>query len=290
VIVDERTNSLLVTETAEKLEEFRRLIKLIDVPVRQVMIEARIVVASTDFSQQLGVQWGGAGRDRDGNKLWGVGGSINTLSEINNGEDISFPDALVVDLGATGQGTSSIAVGFTNNSLLLQAELSALEASGHGEVISQPKVITGDKQQATIQQGTEIPYQKAASSGETTVEFKDAVLKLEVTPHITPDDRIMMKLNINQDEVGELVNGEFGSQIPTIDTTSLDTEVLVGNGDTIVLGGIFKMQEIVSQTKTPFLGDIPYVGRLFRKDVTDSQKTETLIFITPKILSDRVLD
>ena len=290
VIVDERTNSLLVTETAEKLEEFRRLIKLIDVPVRQVMIEARIVVASTDFSQQLGVQWGGAGRDRDGNKLWGVGGSLNTLSEINNGEPISFPDALVVDLGATGQGTSSIAVGFTNNSLLLQAELSALEASGHGEVISQPKVITGDKQQATIQQGTEIPYQKAASSGETTVEFKDAVLKLDVTPHITPDDRIMMKLLINQDEVGELVNGEFGSQIPTIDTTSLETEVLVGNGDTLVLGGIFKMQEIVSQTKTPFLGDIPYLGRLFRKDVTDSQKTETLIFITPKILSDRVLD
>jgi type IV pilus assembly protein PilQ len=181
-------------------------------------------------------------------------------------------------------------VGFTNKDVLLQAELSALEASGHGEIVSQPKVITGDKQKATISQGTEIPYQKASSSGETTVEFKDAVLKLDVTPHITPDDRIMMKLTINQDSLGKFITGEFGSQIPTIDTTALDTQVLVDNGQTVVLGGVFKTEEVISQTKTPVLGDIPYLGRLFKKDSTESSKNETLIFITPKIIGDRLLN
>ncbi len=290
VIVDERTNSLMVTETAEKLEELRRLIKLIDVPIRQVLIEARIVIASTDFSQQIGVQWGGAGKDEDGNKIWSIGGSQNTIAEVNNGEDITFPDALAVDLGVVGQGTSSVAIGFTSNDLLLNAELSALEASGNGEIVSQPKVITGDKQQATIEQGTEIPYQTSSASGETTVEFKDAVLKLDVTPHITPDGRVLMKLVINQDSVGEFINGEFGSQIPTIDTTALQTEVLVGNGETVVLGGVFQTEEIVSETKTPVLGDIPYIGRLFRKDVTETNKNETLIFITPRILSEKLID
>ncbi|MFM7784650.1 MAG: type IV pilus secretin PilQ, partial [Gammaproteobacteria bacterium] len=296
VIVDERTNSLMVTETADKLEELRRLIKSIDVPVRQVLIEARIVIASTDFGRQLGIQWGGAAiNDEDEDQLWTLGGSLNTLSELDGAatggqSTVTFPDALAVDLGATGQGTSSIAIGFTANDILLQAELSALESSGRGEIVSQPKVLTGDKQKATISQGTEIPYQKAAASGETTVEFKEAVLKLDVTPHITPDDRVMMELSINQDSVGEFINGEFGSQIPTIDTTSLDTEVLVGNGQTLVLGGVFKTEEVISETKTPVLGDIPYLGKLFRKDSIDSSKTETLIFITPKIVGDRLVD
>ena len=151
-------------------------------------------------------------------------------------------------------------------------------------------MITGDKQQATIRQGTEVPYQTSSASGETTVEFKDAVLQLDVTPHITPDGRVLMKLLINQDSVGEFINGEFGSQIPTIDTTALNTEVLVGNGETVVLGGVFQTEEIVSQTKTPVLGDIPYVGRLFRKDVTETSKNETLIFITPRILSEKLID
>jgi type IV pilus assembly protein PilQ len=291
VIVDERTNSLMVTETAEKLDELRRLISSIDIPVRQVLIEARIVIASTDVSHQLGIQWGGAAvYDEDDDNLITIGGSRGTLDEIPEADDASFPDALVVDLPATGAGTSSIAVGLVSNDLLLQAELSALESAGQGEIVSQPKVITGDKQQATISQGTEIPYQKASASGETTVEFKDAVLKLDVTPHITPDDRVLMKLVINQDSVGEFINGEFGSQIPTIDTTALNTEVMVGNGETVVLGGVFQTEEIVSETKTPFLGDIPYVGRLFRKDVTESSKNETLIFITPRIIGDRLID
>ena len=293
VIVDDRTNALMVTETADKLDQLRRLIKAIDIPVRQVMIEARIVIASTDFSRQLGVRWGGAGvNDENDNSTWTIGGSQGTLTEIADGNSNSatFPDALAVDLGVTGEGASSIAIGFTSNDLLLQAELSALESSGHGEIVSQPKIITGDKQKATIAQGTEIPYQKASASGETTIEFKEAVLKLEVTPHITPDDRIMMKLAINQDSVGEFITGEFGSQIPTIDTTALDTEVLVDNGQTVVLGGVFKTEEILSQTKTPLLGDIPYLGRLFSKDSKQSSKTETLIFITPRIIGDRLLN
>jgi type IV pilus assembly protein PilQ len=292
VIVDERTNSLMVTETAEKLEELRRLIKSIDIPVRQVMIEARIVIASTDFSRQLGIQWGGAAVLGE-NDNWTVSGSragLETVGGTSGPGNATFPESLAVDLGASGAGTSSIAVGFTNKDVLLQAELSALEASGHGEIVSQPKVITGDKQKASISQGTEIPYQKASASGETTVEFKEAVLKLDVTPHITPDDRIMMKLTINQDSVGAFITGEFGSQIPTIDTTALDTQVLVDNGQTVVLGGVFKTEEILSQTKTPVLGDIPYVGRLFRKDSKESSKTETLIFITPKIIGDRLLN
>ena len=290
VIVDDRTNSLMVTETADKLDQLRRLIKAIDIPVRQVMIEARIVIASTDFSRQLGVQWGGAAVLGENNN-WSVAGRQGALTGLDGDPgNATFPDALAVDLGATGAGTSSIAIGFTNQDVLLQAELSALESSGHGEIVSQPKIITGDKQKATISQGTEIPYQKASASGETTVEFKDAVLKLEVTPHITPDDRIMMKLAINQDSVGEFITGEFGSQIPTIDTTALDTEVLVDNGQTVVLGGVFKTEEILSQTKTPLLGDIPYLGRLFRKDSKESSKTETLIFITPRIIGDRLLN
>lgn len=291
VIVDERTNSLMVTETAEKLEELRRLIKLIDVPIRQVLIEARIVVASADFSRQLGVQWGGGAFHQGNQHRVTAGGSLKTLTQLDDpNPEITFPDALAVDLGVTGQGTSSIAIGFTNNNLLLNAELSAMEASGRGEIVSQPKVITGDKRQATIEQGKEIPYLKSAASGETTVEFKDAVLRLDVTPNITPDGRVLMKLVINQDSIGELINGEFGSQIPTIDTTELNTEVLVGNGETVVLGGVFKTNEITAETKTPLLGDIPYIGKLFRKDVVQSNKNETLIFITPRILSEKLLD
>jgi type IV pilus assembly protein PilQ len=295
VIVDERTNSLLITETAEKLEEFRRLIKLIDVPLRQVLIEARIVIASSDFSKQLGVKWGGAKIGSINKNPFDVGGSLETLEDIGDGRSgsgpitIGFPDALGVDLGVATP-TSKIAIGYTSSDLLLQLELSALEASGHGEVVSQPKVITGDKQKASIESGTEIPYQTASSSGETTIEFKDAVLKLDVTPRITPDDRIIMTLKINQDSIGEFVDGEFGSQVPTIDTTELRTEVLVENGETVVLGGIFQTEDIEAVSKTPFLGDLPYIGRLFKRTTNSQTKTETLIFITPRILADQLLD
>jgi type IV pilus assembly protein PilQ len=181
-------------------------------------------------------------------------------------------------------------VGFASGDLFLSAELSALEAEGQGEVVSQPKVITGDKQEASIKSGTEIPYQQSSASGETTVAFKDAVLALFVTPNITPDDRIMLDLRVNQDSVGELVPSGSGGFIPSIDTTQLTTQVLVGNGETVVLGGVFKTEDIETVNKVPFFGDIPYIGAFFRSEVNSHKKTETLIFITPRILADNLLD
>lgn len=301
VIVDERTNSLLVTETAAKLDEFRRLVKLIDVPVRQVLIEARIVVADSDHSEQLGIRWGGGGfikgfPDNANDDFFTFGGSSTTTTEVNNSAvqnnptTITFPDALNVDLGVTEIGTSSVAIGFSGDGFLLDLELSAFESAGHGEVVSQPKVITGDKQQATIKSGTEVPFLESSSSGRTTVKFKDAVLKLDVTPNITPDDRILMRLVINQDSVGGFIAGENNSQIPLIDVTELVTEVLVGNGETVVLGGVYRTEDVRSEVKTPFLGDIPYLGRLFRRSNDRQLKTETLIFITPRILADTLVD
>ncbi len=300
VIVDERTNSLLVTETAAKLDEFRRLVKLIDVPVRQVLIEARIVVADSDYSEQLGIRWGGGGFvkgiPQPGDDFFSFGGSSTTTSELNNAivggtpPTVTFPDALNVDLGVTEVGTSSLAIGFGGDGFLLDLELSAFESAGHGEVVSQPKVITGDKQQATIKSGTEVPFLESSSSGRTTVKFKDAVLKLDVTPNITPDDRILMRLVINQDSVGGFIAGENNSQIPLIDVTELVTEVLVGNGETVVLGGVYRTEDVRSEVKTPFLGDIPYIGRLFKRTNDRQVKTETLIFITPRILTDTLVD
>ena len=172
----------------------------------------------------------------------------------------------------------------------MTAELSALESSGQGEVVSQPKIITGDKQLATIKSGSEIPYQEGAASGATTVSFKEAVLKLEVTPNITPDDRILLDLVVNQDSLGDLVPSGTGGLIPTINTTQLTTQVLVGNGETVVLGGVFQNEEITQVRKVPFLGDIPYLGTLFKNTANKTSKTETLIFITPRILSEALLD
>jgi type IV pilus assembly protein PilQ len=174
--------------------------------------------------------------------------------------------------------------------LFLSAELAALEASGEGEVVSQPKVITGDKQQATIKSGTEIPYQEGAASGATTTQFKEAVLQLQVTPNITPDDRIMLDLVVNQDSVGDLVPSANGGLVPSIDTTELTTQVLVGNGETVVLGGVFKNEETIQVQKVPLLGDVPGLGSMFRSTATTNKKVETLIFITPRILSEVLLD
>ncbi len=300
IIVDDRTNSLLVTETAAKRDELRRLIKLIDVPVRQVLIEARIVVADSDYSEQLGIQWGGGGFVKGvpnaGDDFFTFGGNSNTTTALGNqiatdsDLEISFPDALNVDLGVTEIGASSFSIGFNGDGFLLDLELSAFESAGHGEVVSQPKVITGDKQQATIKSGTEVPFLESSSSGRTTVKYKDAVLKLDVTPNITPDDRILMRLVINQDSIGGFISGENNSQVPLIDVTELITEVLVGNGETVVLGGVFRTEDVRTEVKTPFLGDLPYIGRLFRRTNDRQVKTETLIFITPRILADTLID
>ncbi|MEH6582215.1 MAG: type IV pilus secretin PilQ [Halioglobus sp.] len=296
VVVDPRTNSLILTETATKIVEIRELIELVDIPIRQVMIEARIVIAQSDLQKELGIEWGGGylDPDKNGNILSVSGDTENVIglnnSVINGGQpSLNYPGALLVDLGAAS-ATSGFAVGFTSNDLYLTAELSALEAAGDGEVVSQPKVITGDKQQATIKSGTEVPYQESSASGETTTSFKEAVLKLDVTPNITPDDRILLDLVINQDSVGDLVPSGQGGVIPSIDTTELTTQVLVGNGETVVLGGVFKTEDIERISKVPYLGDIPYIGAFFRNQTNTNTKTETLIFITPRILADTLLD
>jgi type IV pilus assembly protein PilQ len=295
VLVDARTNSLLITETSITLEEIRRVIKLVDIPVRQVLIEARIVIANSDFSKDLGIRWGGLnlGFGSSDTRSRSFAGNLESATAaITNGgvSAIDVPGALAVDLGVSGTSASRLALGYQSSNISLAAELSALESNGQGEVVSQPKIITGDKQKAVIKSGQQIPFLESAPSGGTTVKFEEAVLKLEVTPNITPDDRILMDLVINQDSLGDFINGQFNSQIPIIDTTELITQVLVKNGETIVLGGVFQISDVTETTQTPFLGDIPYLGRLFKRTTERKDKIETLIFITPRILSDDLLD
>ena len=287
VIVDERTNSIILTDTAEKIEEFRRVIQQLDIPVRQVLIEARIVTANANYSKEIGIRWGGGHiEDGVGGGQLRAGGSLETLTELQNiiveGDgEITSPGDLLVDLGVSGAGASSFGIGFTNEGTLLDLELSALASDGHAEVVARPKVITADKSSALIESGVEIPYQEASSSGATSTSFKDAVLSLEVTPQITPDDRIIMQLTVKQDTVGQVFEG-----VPSINTNEIQTEVLVDNSQTIVLGGIFTTDRNMSTTKTPFLGDLPYVGRLFKRTTERDDKQELLIFITPRIIQD----
>lgn len=286
VIVDERTNSIILTDTAERLEEFRGVIQQLDIPVRQVLIEARIVTANANYSEELGIRWGGGKIGEVGAGQYRLGGSLDTLNELQDvivegSGEITYPGALAVDLGVAGAGASSFGIGFTNEGLLLDLELSALASDGHAEVVARPKVITADKSSALIESGVEIPYQEASSSGATSTSFKDAVLSLEVTPQITPDDRIIMQLTVKQDTVGQIFDG-----VPSINTNEIQTEVLVDNSQTIVLGGIFTTDRNVSTTKTPFLGDLPYVGRLFKRTMESDDKQELLIFITPRIIKD----
>lgn len=293
VIVDPRTNSLIVTETSAKLAEIRNLIDLVDIPIRQVMIEARIVIAQSNLDEELGISWGGGHTNNNffGNAL-SVSGDIENVTNLNiDGVpgSVSLPGSLLVDLGVA-EPAGSFAVGFTSKDVFLTAELSALEAVGKGEVVSQPKVITGDKQKASIKSGTEVPYQESSAGGATATQFKEAVLQLDVTPNITPDDRILLDLVINQDSIGDLVPSGNGGSIPTIDTTELTTQVLVGNGETIVLGGVFRTEDLEKVSKVPVLGDIPVMGQFFKSTSTSRTKTETLIFITPRILADSLLD
>ena len=325
-IVDERTNTIILTDTEEKINEFKRLISEIDVPIKQVLIEARIVVANTDFKKELGVTWGLAGIDKlsggqfssaTGDRTLGFSGrrsgltpgagvvetftysadevdttgpdgqagTADDVTVVTQNFDFGLGDSLAVDLGVDNPA-GSFSLGYLTDNFLIDLELSALESDGFGEIVSQPKVLTGDKQQAVIKSGTEIAFQKATSSGATSVEFKEAVLQLEVTPQITPDNRIIMDLLVSQDSVGAFTpTGE-----PSIDITQIETQALVGNGQTLVLGGIFQTEEVDGTEKVPFLGDMPFLGRLFRNDLRNLEKREILIFITPKIIDDSLLD
>lgn len=295
-IVDERTNTIVLTDVQEKIEEFRRLVKELDIPIRQVEIDARIIVATTDFRKEIGMRWGIAGlRDR-GDTLYTFAGQRNAqqnpdgvIDAFGGGGDMSLDDTLAVDLGAA-ERFGSLSLGLLKDNTFIDWELSVMESDGFGEIISQPKVLTGDKQLAIIKSGVEIPYETGTSSGETDLEFREAVLKLEVTPQITPDNRVIMNLIINQDQVGVIVPTSEGGSEPTIDVTEVATQALVGDGQTLVLGGIFQMQEVQSVDKVPVLGDIPYVGKLFRRNFNDRSKREILIFVTPRIIKDSLLD
>ncbi len=298
VSVDPRTNTLIINDTAQKIDQIRSMIDLLDVSVKQVMIEARIVRATTDFTKEMGVKWGILSQGITNNNHLLVGGSDTTLWNLREPEfdderggytyEIERPQNLNVDLGVTSPGASRIAFGLISLSdFMLDLELSALQADGYGEVISTPKVLTADKQQAKVASGTQIPYQSAEGGGVnavSTTEFIDATLSLDVTPSITPDGKVQMNLNITSDSPGAPTpTGQL-----TINKNSINTNVLVDNGETVVLGGIFEQQTANQQTKVPFLGDIPYLGRLFRKDIKSDNKRELLIFVTPRIVNDSV--
>jgi type IV pilus assembly protein PilQ len=294
-VVDERTNSIIITDTAERIEAFKRLVDQIDIPIRQVMIEARVVIANTDFERELGIRWGGVGYHANRNRVIDFAGSQAGLDD-NNGthpsrwfnsrpddddNTLNLTENNVVNL-AVNNPYASAAIGILTDSTYLDLELSALENSGYAEIVSQPKVITSDKQKAVIKSGKEIGYLESAPNGGSTTGFREAVLKLEVIPQITPDNRIIMDLNVWKDSVANVeVSGR-----PTLDITRLQTKVLVNNGQTVVLGGVFSLEGTKGENKVPVLGDIPYLGRLFKKTVDNQFKTELLIFVTPKLMSD----
>lgn len=293
VSVDARTNTIIVNDTQLFIDKIRNMVDLLDVQVKQVMVEARIVRATTDFTKEMGVKWGLLSQGITDNNHLLVGGSDTTLWDLKTPDDdgkytIQRPDNLNVDLGVTSQGASRIAFGLISLSdFMLDLELSALQADGYGEVISTPKVLTADKQKATVASGSQIPYQSAEGGGAnavSTTEFIDATLSLDVTPSITPDGKVQMELNITSDSPG---NPTPTGQL-TINKNQINTNVLVDNGETVVLGGIFEQETRNAQTKVPFLGDIPYVGRLFRKDLKADNKRELLIFVTPRIVNDSV--
>ena len=293
VSTDPRTNTLIINDTSQKIDQIRKMVDLLDVSVKQVMIEARIVSASTDFSKEMGVKWGVLSQGVTNNRNLLVGGSDTTLWNLREPEKdsdlggykytIERPDNLNVDLGAVTPGASRIAFGLISLSdFMLDLELSAVQADGYGEVISTPKVMTADKQSAKIEAGTQIPYATSSGNNGPKTEFINATLSLDVTPSITPEGKVMMKLNITKDSPGPATpTGQL-----TINKNAIDTNVLVDNGETVVLGGIFEESSNNSQTKVPFLGDLPYVGKLFRRDSKTENKRELLIFVTPRIVND----
>ena len=302
VSIDERTNTLLVQDSAERLQNIRRLVRTLDIPIRQVLIESRIVVVSDDFSRDLGVRFGATAyraNSTDGATVIS-GGAAGTDTMINSIVDnladpangtifpIQLPDLndrfnVNVPI-ANPAGRFSIAL--LETEYLVDLELTALQTEGRAEIISTPRVITANQKEARIEQGVEIPFQESASSGATTTQFKKAVLSLTVTPQITPDDHIIMDLRVSKDNVGESVQSATGGLVPSIDTRSIETQVLVNDGQTVVLGGIYETERRETINKAPFLGDLPGLGVLFRSKQTVTNKAELLIFVTPKILSE----
>jgi len=300
VLYETRTNQLFVSDIPSKLEEIQALIAKIDIPVRQVLIEARIVEADDSFGRSLGVKLGFADlRGPNGGVGYGIGGNGGRVSIGGNlnavgaqtgqttATTVPFNDTNFVNLPATAQGgynpaTFALSLFGSSVNRFLNLEISALEADGRGKVVSSPRLVTADQIKATIQQGTKVPYQRATSSGATAIEFVDATLKLEVTPQITPEGNVILDVEVNKDSIGAATQGVF-----SINTKSVKTQVLVENGGTVVIGGIFEQTDRSDVAKVPVLGDVPYLGNLFKTKTTAVRKTELLIFLTPKVVSER---
>jgi type IV pilus assembly protein PilQ len=282
VTVDARTNTILIRDTLESIDEARRVINALDVPVKQVLIESRMVTVRDNVDEQLGVRWGFTGASGDNS----VSGSLIGADSAGQGTVPDIGDRLNVNLPvSSAAGTIGFQIANLLDGNILDLELSALEAENKGEIIASPRITVANQQEAYIEQGTEIPFVQATSSGATSVEFKKAVLSLKVTPHITPDDRIILNLVVTQDTRGDTVSTSTGPAV-AIDTQEISTQVLVDNGETIVLGGIFQQVSTNDVSKVPLLGDIPYFGNLFKTTSTIEQKRELLIFVTPKIIEE----
>jgi len=318
VSIDERTNTLLLQDTAERLSDIRRLVSTLDIPVRQVMIEARIVIVNDDFSRQLGVRFGANAIAQQGGSdgLGLIGGPLSGAEDTTigispfpavagatvNDPPIGTPAGQNAQIGGVGLPASAndrylvnlpvanaagrLALTLLDSDYLVDLELSAAQAEGRGEIVSSPRLITANQREATIEQGVEIPYQESSSSGATTTQFKKAVLSLKVTPQITPDNRVILDLTVAKDSVGQLVQSATGGLVPSIDTREIITQVLVNDGQTVVLGGILETERRDAEVKVPLLGDIPVLGRLFKTTSKTDNKDELLIFVTPRILRE----
>lgn len=284
---DERTNIIILKEGPEQIKEITEIIHRIDVPVRQVQIEARIAIINEGNIEELGVRWGVSSKKDHlviGGSIEGIAG-IGSSGDESSGSDIS--DYLNVNLGSTSVNSSSIAfqIAKLSSATLLDLELSALQSESKAEVISSPRLLTMNKKPAYIEQGTEIPYLESSESGAATVKFRKAVLSLKVTPQVVEENQIILDLLVTQDRPGQIVKTGTGEAV-AVDTQRIDTQVIVNNGETIVLGGIFQTTNIRSVDKVPLLGDIPIVGRLFRRNYDNEMKRELLIFVTPKIIDN----
>jgi type IV pilus assembly protein PilQ len=305
VAVDERTNTLLLQDTAERLADIRRLVATLDIPVRQVLIESRIVVVTDDFERDLGARVGLTTVNANGNGVITTSGTAAatdtiTSSAATNAATTGSPFPVTYPAGTAGapqrynvnlpvaNPAGSFALGILGNNFLVDLELSAAQAETKAAVISSPRVITANQKEATIEQGTEIPYQQSASSGATTISFKKAVLSLKVTPQITPDNRIILDLDVRNDSIGTITVTSGGVNVPSIDTKEIATQVLVNDGQTVVLGGILETTSRDISTKVPYLGDIPVLGNLFKQTSKTDNKDELLIFVTPKIVREGV--
>jgi type IV pilus assembly protein PilQ len=303
IAVDDRTNTLLIQDTAERLQNIRRMVRTLDIPIKQVLIESRIVVVNDDFSRDLGIRLGVTAfkeNSSDGvTAISGTGVGTDTMigSALDNLSDPANNTIYPIELPTlnnrynvnvpVGDAAGRFALAVLETEYLVDLELTALEAEGRGEIVSTPRVITANQKEASIEQGVEIPYQQSASSGATTVQFKKAVLSLTVTPQITPDNNIIMDLRVHKDNVGEIIStGGLGGTVPSIDTRAVETQVLVKDGQTVVLGGIYETERRETISKVPFLGDIPGVGALFRSKQRINNKAELLIFVTPRILEE----